>query len=117
MKNKTEVTKVPQLSAFLLVLGRAKKIRKKADPGVLLVTDPRQERWSKKTYKNSRRSICHVLPPDRPDDGSPPTKVIGRWRFMASLKHNCFNLLMAFYQDLSEAAIRSKLHQFNEVGD
>lgn len=36
---------------------------------------------------------------------------------MASLKHNCFNLLMAFYQDLSEAAVRSKLHQFNEVGD
>lgn len=29
---------------------------------------------------------------------------------MASLKYNCFNLRMAFYQDLYEAAIRSKLH-------
>lgn len=45
-------------------------------------------------------------------DWSHTRKVIGRLskRFIASLKYNCFNLLMAFYQDLSETAIRSKLH-------
>lgn len=31
-------------------------------------------------------------------------------RFIAALKYNCFNLLMAFYQDLSETAVRSKPH-------
>ena len=103
---------VPPPPKLPVVLAKAKQSSKKAAAGSLLVTGLRgcYERWSKKNHKNYRRSICHVLPPDSPDDGSHTTKVIGRLRFIASLKYNCFNLLMAFYQDLSETAVRSKLH-------
>lgn len=63
-------------------------------------------------HNNDRTSICHVLPPDSADDWSHTTKVTGRpsKRFIASLKRNCFNLLTAFYQDLSATAVRSQLH-------
>lgn len=93
---------------------KQRKIAQKQLPAhsLLQVQEDAMNDGEKNHHKISRRSICHVLTPNSPDDWSHTTKVIGRLskRFIVSLKYNCFNLLMAFYQDLSETAVRSKLH-------